>query len=86
MAEQRIDGTLAAGAPTIALGNLSRPSDDRIGATWSAAGSITRYRMRGWSASLSTFVEWIASNVDAGALQAPSGAGTITDVVWMGLV
>ncbi len=46
----------------------------------------TRYRMRGWSASLGHHVEWTAPFIDSAGAQAPSGAGTLTNIVWLGIV
>lgn len=86
MAEQRIDATLVGGTPVYTYGSFPRPNDDRIGTTWTPAGGITRYRMRGWSASLGQEVEWTAPNVDSLGGQAPSTAGTLTDIVWAGFV
>ena len=46
----------------------------------------TRYRMRGWSASLGHHVEWYAAFIDGLGVNASPGAGALTNIVWLGIV
>ena len=50
-------------------------------ALYYSLGLQKTFRMRGWSSTYSTHVEWTAPVVDASGLHAPNGVGALTDIV-----